>query len=113
EINTEPCQYDLRFPPVASFPCKHSMFRSAIKRFPTIYFVPKQGPGPGDYHVKSDSSPVIASCFKSNVPRFLSSHSKTPGPGTYEPMRQLPKQPPTVAKMGRLHSLFFRNSFDS
>nr|DBA27169.1 TPA: hypothetical protein GDO54_011341 [Pyxicephalus adspersus] len=37
---------------------------------------------------------------------------KNPGPGTYDPTRQLPKQPPTLAKMGRIHGLFFCNSFD-
>ncbi|KAM8945435.1 protein STPG4 [Pelodytes ibericus] len=112
EINTNPCQYNVVKPPVESLPCKHSMFRSGVRRFPTIYFVPKEGPGPCEYQVKTDSARGISSCFKSKVPRLRSTYSKTPGPGTYDPIRHLSKQPPTVARMGRLHGLFFRNSFD-
>ncbi|KAM3930834.1 protein STPG4 [Leptodactylus fuscus] len=112
DINTDPCQYNLIAPPVHQHHCKHFMFRSAVQRFPTIHFIPREGPGPGDYNLESSSSPGISSSFRSSVPRFRSSRSKTPGPGTYDPTRQLPKQPPTVAKMGRRHGLFFRNSFD-
>ncbi|XP_063775476.1 protein STPG4 [Pseudophryne corroboree] len=112
DINTDPCRYNLMTPPVDDHPCKHVMFRSAVQRFPTAYFIPKEGPGPGDYNLKSASSPCISSSFRSNVPRFRSCHNKNPGPGTYDPTRQLLKQPPTVAKMGRMHGLFFRNSFD-
>uniref|UniRef100_UPI00398ECDB7 protein STPG4 isoform X2 n=1 Tax=Pristiophorus japonicus TaxID=55135 RepID=UPI00398ECDB7 len=66
-------------------------FRSSVKRFPTIYFVPKEGPAPGQYNVKHQTlSPIMTSSFLSKVPRFLPSPSKTPGPGTYEPIRQLP-----------------------
>ncbi|KAM4694212.1 protein STPG4 [Discoglossus pictus] len=112
DINTDPGQYDLSARPVESCSCKHFMFRSAVVRFPSIGFVPKEGPGPGDYHVKHYESPGISSSFKSKVPRIVRFPSKTPGPGTYEPTRQLPKQPPTVAKMGRLHGIFFCNSFE-
>ncbi|CAK7297764.1 Protein STPG4 [Vulpes lagopus] len=35
---------------------------------------------------------------------------KTPGPGAYKSSVQFPKQPPTIAKMGREHSLFFNNT---
>ncbi|XP_056424067.1 protein STPG4 isoform X2 [Hyla sarda] len=112
DINTDPGQYNLVPPLVEQQQCKHFMFRSAVQRFPTIYFIPREGPGPGNYNLKYTSSPSISSSFKSSVPRFRSTYSKTPGPGTYDPMRQLPKQPPTVAKMGREHGLFFRNSFD-
>ncbi|CAH2254943.1 Hypothetical predicted protein [Pelobates cultripes] len=112
DINTTPCQYYVDSPPVEILPCKHSMFRSAVRRFPTIYFSPKEGPGPGEYHMKTQSAHGISSCFKSNVPRLQLSSSKTPGPGTYDPMQQLPIQPPTVARMGRMHGLFFRNSHD-
>uniref|UniRef100_A0A8C5MP83 Uncharacterized protein n=1 Tax=Leptobrachium leishanense TaxID=445787 RepID=A0A8C5MP83_9ANUR len=112
DVNTEPGQYNVTNPPVETLPCKHSMFRSAVRRFPTIYFVPKAGPGPGEYHVKTDTSRGISSSFKCKVPRMQTSPSKTPGPGTYDPMRQFPIQPATVARMGRLHGLFFCNSFD-
>ncbi|XP_075719874.1 protein STPG4 [Rhinoderma darwinii] len=112
DIDTDPCQYNLITPHVDHQQCKHFMFRSAVQRFPTTYFIPREGPGPGEYNVKNTASPSISSSFKSSVPRFRSSYSKTPGPGTYDPTRQLPKQPPTVARMGRMHGLFFRNSFD-
>ncbi|KAG9484458.1 hypothetical protein GDO78_010045 [Eleutherodactylus coqui] len=112
DINTDPGQYNLITPPVYHHQCKHFMFRSTVQRFPTIYFIPREGPGPGDYNLKNNSSPSISSSFKSSVPRFRSPSGKTPGPGTYDPTRQLPKQPPTVAKMGRMHGLFFCNSFD-
>ncbi|KAG8584185.1 hypothetical protein GDO81_008720, partial [Engystomops pustulosus] len=112
DINTDPGQYNLIPPPVEQQHSKHFMFRSAVQRFPTIYFMPREGPGPGEYNLKRVSFPGISSSFKSSVPRFRTTYNKTPGPGTYDPTRQLPKQPPTVAKMGRMHGLFFRNSFD-
>ncbi|XP_069811521.1 protein STPG4 [Dendropsophus ebraccatus] len=112
DINTDPGQYNLLPPPVEPQQCKHVMFRSAVQRFPTIYFIPREGPGPGDYNLKTTPLPSISSSFRSSVPRFRPAYSKTPGPGTYDPTRQLPKQPPTVAKMGRQHGLFFRNSSD-
>ncbi|XP_077341758.1 protein STPG4 [Lithobates pipiens] len=112
DLNTDPCRCNLSARPVDIYPCKHFMFRSVVQRFPTIYFIPKQGPGPGDYNPKSVPSRSISSSFKSSVPRFHSSINKNPGPGTYDPTRQLLKQPPTLAKMGRMHGLFFRNSFD-
>ncbi|XP_075056849.1 protein STPG4 [Mixophyes fleayi] len=112
DVNIDPGRYNLITPPLDYHPCKHFMFRSAVQRFPTTYFIPKEGPGPGEYNLKSAPSSSISSSFKSSVPRFRSSLNKIPGPGTYDPTRQLLKQPPTVAKMGRFHSLFFRNSFD-
>ncbi|XP_069464525.1 protein STPG4 [Ambystoma mexicanum] len=113
DINIAPWQYEVVTPPVTTSPSKHFMFRSAVKRFPTTHFVPKEGPGPGDYEVKrAERRCVISSCFKSTVPRFKELRSKTPGPGTYEPTRYLPKQPATLAKMGRSHNIFFRTSFD-
>ncbi|XP_078503225.1 protein STPG4 isoform X2 [Lissotriton helveticus] len=113
DIDIAPWQYELTRPPVPTLPSRHFMFRSAVQRFPTTYFVPKDGPGPGHYEVKTvDPRCAISSCFKSRVPRFNDRHSKTPGPGTYEPTRFLPKQPPTIAKMGRVHSLFFRTSVE-
>ncbi|XP_038675400.1 protein STPG4 [Scyliorhinus canicula] len=64
-------------------------FRSSVKRFPTIYFVPKEGPAPGQYNVKHETlSQMMTSSFQSKVPRFLTHPNKTPGPGTYDPIRQ-------------------------
>ncbi|XP_067900246.1 protein STPG4 isoform X1 [Heterodontus francisci] len=51
----------------------------------------KEGPAPGQYDVKHHTvSQIMTSSFQSKVPRFLPSPSKTPGPGTYDPIRQLP-----------------------
>ncbi|CAH6778072.1 Stpg4 [Phodopus roborovskii] len=71
---------------------------------------PHEGPGPGEYNLKAPPGGSITSCFRSKVPRFLPAGSKTPGPGAYTASRQFPKQSPTIAKMGREHSLFFNNT---
>ncbi|XP_078085792.1 protein STPG4 [Mustelus asterias] len=69
-------------------PFSQGTFRSSVKRFPTIYFVPKEGPAPGQYNVKHQTlSQIMTSSFQSKVPRFLSHPSKTPGPGAYDPIR--------------------------
>ncbi|XP_050610846.1 protein STPG4 isoform X1 [Macaca thibetana thibetana] len=77
---------------------------------PKVLGLQHEGPGPGDYNVKIPPTSSITSCFQSRVPRFLPSRSKTPGPGAYTTLRQFPKQSPTIAKMGREHSLFFNNT---
>lgn len=46
----------------------------------------------------------------SSVPRFLFCFQRTPGPGTYTSSAQYPKQPRSIARMGREHSLFFNNT---
>ncbi|GAB5569597.1 protein STPG4 [Prionailurus iriomotensis] len=69
-----------------------------------------EGPGPGHYDLKIPQANSVTSCFQSRVPRFLSTRSKTPGPGAYTSSAQSPKQAPTIAKMGREHSLFFNNT---
>uniref|UniRef100_A0A8C5P0R7 Sperm tail PG rich repeat containing 4 n=1 Tax=Jaculus jaculus TaxID=51337 RepID=A0A8C5P0R7_JACJA len=69
-----------------------------------------EGPGPGQYNLKTPPPNPITSCFRSRVPRFLPNSSKTPGPGAYTSARQFPKQSPTIARMGREHSLFFNNT---
>ncbi|XP_018118023.1 protein STPG4 [Xenopus laevis] len=112
DLHTEPNRYNVVPLPSEPRECKDFMFRSAVKRFPSSFLVPREGPGPGDYEVKRNPSCGISSCFRSKVPRFPAYRSKTPGPGTYEPIRQFPKQTPTVAKMGRLHNIFFSSSFD-
>ncbi|XP_048340446.1 protein STPG4-like [Sphaerodactylus townsendi] len=109
-ITTDPGQYDLFPPPVASFPSKNFMFRSGVQRFPT--FIPKEGPGPGEYEMKQKLPQPIQSCFLSKASRLLPSHTKVPGPGTYWPTRQAPKQPRTIASLGREHSIFFSNIND-
>ena len=46
---------------------------------------------------------IITSCS-------LLCFQKTPGPGAYTASAQFPKQPRTIAKMGREHSLFYNNT---
>ncbi|XP_061482112.1 protein STPG4 [Rhineura floridana] len=106
-INTDPGQYDLFPAPVPTFPTKNYMFRSAVQRFPT--FDPKEGPGPGEYEIKEISPTPIRSSFLSKVPRILPVHTKVPGPGSYWPTKQSPKQPKTIASLGREHTIFFSN----
>ncbi|CAH1263299.1 protein STPG4-like isoform X1 [Branchiostoma lanceolatum] len=107
-----PWEYETRFPPVQKSGSKHSMFRSSSQRVPK-YFVPKDGPGPGDYEYRPPSTAkTVTSSFRSRTPRFPTSHTKVPGPGSYQSTYQYPKQPATVSKMGRHHGLFFTNSFD-
>uniref|UniRef100_A0A8C2M5V6 Sperm tail PG rich repeat containing 4 n=1 Tax=Cricetulus griseus TaxID=10029 RepID=A0A8C2M5V6_CRIGR len=69
-----------------------------------------EGPGPGEYNLKAPPVGSVTSCFRSKVPRFLPAGTKTPGPGSYTASSQFPKQSPTIAKMGREHSLFFNNT---
>nr|XP_060635852.1 protein STPG4 [Anolis sagrei ordinatus] len=109
-VNTDPGQYDLFPPPVPTFPVKNYMFRSGVQRFPI--FGPKEGPGPGEYEIKENPPTPIRSCFVSKVPRLLPAHTKIPGPGTYWPTKQSPKQPRTIASMGREHTIFFSNIRD-
>ncbi|XP_006003481.1 protein STPG4 isoform X3 [Latimeria chalumnae] len=111
-VDVPPWQYSLIPAPVAKLPTKHAVFRSTVQRFPTTYFIPKEGPAPGHYEVRQGTQHPVTSCFQSKVPRFLPIRSKTPGPGTYAASRQGLKQAQPVAKMGRLHGLFFRNSFE-
>ncbi|XP_049640991.1 protein STPG4 [Suncus etruscus] len=96
--------------PTPKYETRDFVFRSAVQRFPTGYFIPHEGPGPGDYDLKIPPIASITSCFQSKVPRFLPLCSKTPGPGAYTSSKQFPKQPRTIARMGREHSLFFNNT---
>ncbi|NXE54691.1 STPG4 protein, partial [Casuarius casuarius] len=93
---------------IASFSkSRQFMFRSAVQRSSNNYFIPKEGPGPGHYEIKKEPSRTVCSCFRSKVPRMLPVRSDTPGPGAYEPTRQFPKQPRTIASLGQEHSIFF------
>ncbi|XP_057647302.1 protein STPG4 [Chionomys nivalis] len=105
-----PGQYELLPAPVPKSSSRSFVFRSAVQRFPPNYFTPHEGPGPGEYNLKAPPAGSVTSCFRSKVPRFLPVGSKTPGPGAYTASRQFPKQSPTIAKMGREHSLFFNNT---
>ncbi|XP_054422895.1 protein STPG4 [Pteronotus mesoamericanus] len=105
-----PGQYNLLPAPVPKYASRSFVFRSTVQRFPTACFTPHEGPGPGHYNVKTPPASSITSCFQSKVPRFLPACSKTPGPGAYTSSAQFPKQPRTIAKMGREHSLFFNNT---
>ncbi|KAM9067362.1 protein STPG4 isoform X1 [Sarcophilus harrisii] len=110
KIDIAPGQYDIVSAPVPKFLSRHCVFRSAVQRFPTYYFIPKEGPGPAYYEAKSSKINPITSCFQSKVPRFQPIRSKTPGPGAYKYTEQILRQPRSIAKMGREHSLFFNNT---
>ncbi|XP_059883523.1 protein STPG4 [Delphinus delphis] len=109
-VQLSPGQYELIPAPVPKHASRSFVFRSTVQRFPTGCFTPREGPGPGRYDLKIPSVSSVTSCFQSRVPRFLPACSKTPGPGAYTSSAQFPKQPRTVAKMGRGHSLFFNNT---
>ncbi|XP_046582502.1 LOW QUALITY PROTEIN: protein STPG4-like [Haliotis rubra] len=94
-------------------PSKHFMFKSQSRRFPTTYFRPRDGPGPGMYDAMSQNPPPsVSSSFRSRTPRFSSSHTKIPGPGTYDKTFQHPMKP-TISKMGRQYGLFFTSAFQA
>ncbi|XP_066026586.1 protein STPG4-like [Pocillopora verrucosa] len=96
---------------VPKLPSKHPAFKSQERRFPTIYFKPREGPPPGEYKLSKDpilpKGPNVTSPFKSKTPRFVQPHVlKTPGPGTYCKTYQTP-MPDTIKKMARNYGLFF------
>ncbi|XP_073905115.1 protein STPG4 [Castor canadensis] len=109
-LQLAPGQYDILPTPVPKYVSRSFVFRSTVQRFPPNYFTPHEGPGPGHYNLRTPPTSSITSCFRSRVPRFLPSCSKTPGPGAYTSSSQFPKQSPIIAKMGREHSLFFNNT---
>ncbi|XP_022095655.1 uncharacterized protein C2orf61-like [Acanthaster planci] len=93
-------------------PSKHPMFKSASQRFPTIYFQGTKNPPPDRYQSYTpEPMHVISSSFKSRTPRFSTSHTKVPGPGSYDKTFQSP-MPATISKMGRNHGLFFTSAFN-
>uniref|UniRef100_A0A8P0TUV5 Sperm-tail PG-rich repeat containing 4 n=1 Tax=Canis lupus familiaris TaxID=9615 RepID=A0A8P0TUV5_CANLF len=106
-LYTPPDFLDLLKKQVATYSFKDKP-RSSPSRL--VYKDQHEGPGPGHYDLKIPPANSVTSCFQSRVPRFLPSCSKTPGPGAYKSSMQFPKQPPTIAKMGREHSLFFNNT---
>eukprot|EP00794_Sanderia_malayensis_P020568 gene20568-22591_t len=106
-----PATYDPGYRPVEKQPVRHPVFKSASRRFPTIYFTPKEGAAPGQYDGFKCSE--VNNClkttapFKSRTPRFLKPHvQKTPGPGSYTKMLQTP-MPSHIRHLGRYHGLFF------
>ncbi|KAM4866880.1 protein STPG4 [Thomomys bottae] len=109
-LHLSPGQYEVVPLPVPKHASRSFVFRSAVQRFPQNYFTPREGPGPGEYDLLIPPASSITSSFRSTVPRFLPSCSRTPGPGAYVSSSQFPKQSPTIAKMGREHSLFFNNT---
>ncbi|CAH1793150.1 unnamed protein product [Owenia fusiformis] len=114
DINVAPNQYTAEKYLTCSVekqPSKHFMFKSQSQRFPTKYFRPKIGPAPGNYeHTPPDALHPISSSFKSRTPRFSTSHTRVPGPGSYEKTFQSP-MPATIARMGKQHGLFFSSAF--
>ncbi|KAM6221177.1 protein STPG4 [Rhynchocyon petersi] len=109
-IQLAPGQYEILPALVPKYSSRDFVFRSAVPRFSSGFFIPHEGPGPGHYDLKPPPTSSVTSCFQSRVPRFLPSRSKTPGPGAYTTSAQYPKQSPTIARMGREHSLFFNNT---
>ncbi|KAM9345068.1 protein STPG4 [Symphorus nematophorus] len=104
-INTSPCDYNVTAEPVEKIPCKHVMFRSSVQR---ISFPPKEGPSPCSYDPQIRAPKGVTSCFRSKLPRLHQVHSKTPGPGAYEPCWKLGDRVDTEATDPSF-SLFFRN----
>lgn len=96
-------------------PVKHAAFKSQIKRFPTKYFKPREGPSPGAYHEEKhplEKVGIVKSVFQSKTPRFLSSHTRTPGPGTYTASLQSP-MPRAIANVGKHYGIFFKSDFEA
>ncbi|XP_072533286.1 protein STPG4 [Salminus brasiliensis] len=108
DVDLSPCHYNVTEKPVPKLPCKHVMFRSAVQR---LSFLPKEGPPPGHYTIRSSPANGITSCFRSTVPRLHSVRSRTPGPGTYEPSWQRSPWLATEASVGPTYGLYFRNVF--
>ncbi|KAK2168372.1 hypothetical protein LSH36_17g04000 [Paralvinella palmiformis] len=93
-------------------PSKHWTFKSTSARFPTVQFKPKEGPPPGGYDYRpAETLHTISSSFVSRTPRFSTSHTKTPGPGSYD--RMYKPMTETITKMGRLHGIFLTPRLDS
>ncbi|XP_033733899.1 LOW QUALITY PROTEIN: protein STPG4-like [Pecten maximus] len=116
DINVSPNAYEMdKYLTVAvdKQPSKHSMFKSQSRRFPTMPFRPRIGPGPGNYEY-SPEVPLhpVSSSFKSKTPRFSSSHTRVPGPGTYAKTHQYPMNN-NISNMGRQHGLFFTSAFQA
>ena len=80
-----PGQYETTFPPVPTQTVASSMFKSKTIRFNHL-FNSKEGPPPGKYNPKDviTERKAAKSSFKSKAPRFKSSGTNVPGPGTYE-----------------------------
>eukprot|EP00112_Aurelia_sp_Birch-Aquarium-sp1_P015647 Seg349.10 transcript_id=Seg349.10/GoldUCD/mRNA.D3Y31 product="Protein STPG4" protein_id=Seg349.10/GoldUCD/D3Y31 len=106
-----PATYDPGYTPVEKLPIRHPVFKSQSRRFPTIYFTPKVGPAPGQYdsHKTSEVNNCLKATapFKSRTARFTKPHVlRTPGPGAYTKMNQMP-MPNHIRSLGRYHGLFF------
>ncbi|XP_027721187.1 protein STPG4 isoform X2 [Vombatus ursinus] len=72
---------------------------------------------PGQYNIVSAPVPKFLArhhVFRSTVQRFPTYYflPKTPGPGAYTCSPQIPKQPRSIAKMGREHNLLFNNTIE-
>ncbi|XP_021349571.1 uncharacterized protein C2orf61-like isoform X1 [Mizuhopecten yessoensis] len=124
DINVSPNAYDMdKYLTLAvdKQPSKHSMFKSQSRRFPTMPFKPRTGPGPGNYEYAPEL-PLhpVSSSFKSKTPRFSSSHTispgsavyRVPGPGSYAKTHQFPMNK-NISNMGRQHGLFFTSAFQA
>ncbi|KAF5918051.1 hypothetical protein HPG69_019857, partial [Diceros bicornis minor] len=107
-----PGHYNLKIPPANSIT---SCFQSRVPRFlPTcsayVALVslcgicqPRLSQQPGSGGSRGRCHYLISLCF-------LFCLQKTPGPGAYASSAQFPKQPRTIARMGREHCFFFNNT---
>lgn len=118
DVNVPPNVYDMEkhlSMTVERSPSKLWQFKSQSQRFPTTHFKPKEGPAPGNYESSREPSTLhtVSSSFKSKTPRFSTSHTRVPGPGTYDKAYQSPSAPNTITKMGRIHGIFFSSAFQA
>jgi len=85
DIFPVPGQYETTPPPVEMQTVASSMFKSKTGRLNNLFRV-KAGPPPGHYNPISvrAANKSANSSFASKAPRFKSSGTNVPGPGTYE-----------------------------
>ncbi|XP_076802862.1 protein STPG4-like [Clavelina lepadiformis] len=116
DANVPPWQYNItnEVPVRKGTKQTTSAFRSQSSRLASTRFYERKGPPPGTYN---PCMPVtryaMSSCFRSATARFNNSHTKVPGPGTYEPNKSEGRvnTPITINQMGRMHGLFFSKYF--
>lgn len=85
DLDTSPALYNILGDDQANVKQEpQAIFKSQVQRSPG-FSIPEKIPGPGQYEgVPIRKGAPITSIFKSRVPRFSSSATKVPGPGTYD-----------------------------
>jgi len=102
-----PLKYAKEFQMDSKLASKDAVFKSKSSRFPTIYFQPKKGPSPTEYHVAKKKGIEVTSSFASGTSRFKKPHVlKTPGPGAYTKMLQHPL-PKHAKEINLKYNVFF------